>query len=110
SIDDKIFTNKLLHFLNEIKYLDPEVILKEIRYIDDSAKYNHKVGEKILEIISRIDSDEKPRIVGKLFRNYLNKNLSYNEFLKYCHIVEKAFYYDLLNLENFDENGSLFKE
>lgn len=98
SVNDKIFSNKLIHFLNELDNISPELILKELRYIDDSEKYNHNVGEKIIEIISRIDSDGKPKIVGRLFKNFIIKNIEYHEFLKLVDVVEKVFYYDVILL------------
>ncbi|UFH32636.1 hypothetical protein LNP04_02670 [Chryseobacterium sp. C-71] len=99
TISDRIFTDKLIHFLKEIDNLDQEFILKEIRYIDDSGNHTRKVGEKILEIINRIDSDGKPQIIGRLFRNFINKQFSYFDFLKLADIVEKSFYYDLILLK-----------
>ena len=110
TINDKIFANKLIHFLKELEDINPETIQKEIQYIDDSKEYNHKVGDKILEIINRIDSEEKPQIIGRLFKNFLNKNITYFEFMKFCHMVEQLFYYDLIKLIDYDEKNSLFVE
>ena len=107
TMDDRFFIEKLLHFLKELNDLDQEFILKEIRYIDDSEKYNRRVGEKILEIINRIDSEGKPKIIGRLFRNFIDKKISYLDFLKLADIVEKSFYYDLLLLKEC-KNGKFY--
>lgn len=109
SISDKIFANKLIHFLNELHNISSESILKEIQYIDDSEKYNHKVGEKIIEIINRIDSDGKPEIIGRLFRNFIDKKIEYSIFLKFADIVEKVFYYDLISLTS-SKDGKFYIE
>ncbi|WP_226064840.1 hypothetical protein [Kaistella polysaccharea] len=108
SINDKIFANKLIHFLNELKDLENDFILKEISYIDDSNLYRHKVGAKILEIINRIDSDSKPQIIGKLFKSLLLKHIDYATFYKLVNSVESIFIYDLLVLKDFDEHGYLY--
>ncbi|WP_333851931.1 hypothetical protein [Epilithonimonas sp.] len=107
TINDRIFTNKLIHFLNELKDLDKDFILKEIQFIDDSKEYQHKVGEKLLEIISRVDSDEKPKIIGRLFNNFLLKRISYSEFLKLTYIVEKTFLPNLFVLKSLDDKMML---
>ncbi|KMQ58922.1 hypothetical protein ACM40_18330 [Chryseobacterium sp. BLS98] len=99
SINDKIFIRKLIRFLSELNGLEQNFILKEIKYLDDSSEYNHKVGEKLLELITRIDSEGKPEILGKLFRNFIMKNISQYDFLKLSDIVEKVFYYDLILLK-----------
>ncbi|MEC5156542.1 hypothetical protein [Chryseobacterium sp. MP_3.2] len=94
--------------MNELKDLDKDFILKEIKYLDDSKEYNHKVGEKISEIVNRIDSDGKPQVFGRLFRNLIHKNLSYRDFLKLTNIVEKTFYYDLILLKECRTNGNFY--
>lgn len=108
TINDRIFTKKLIHFLTELKGLDQDLILKEIQYIDDSKEYTQKVGEKLLEIITRIDSDEKPNIIGRLFKNFLLKNIEYNEFLKLSHLVENIFILELLSLKQSEQYPTPF--
>lgn len=108
TINDKIFANKLIHFLKELEDINPEIIQKEIQYIDDSKEYGHKVGEKILEIINRIDSEEKPKIIGMLFKNYILKNISYNEFLRLSFIVDKLYIDSLKYIKNYDFNTEPF--
>ncbi|AZA83772.1 hypothetical protein C1637_13970 [Chryseobacterium lactis] len=105
SINDKLFIKKLYYFLMELENVDRHIILREIQYIDDSPKYKQKVGEKLLEIITRIDSDEKPKIIGKLFKNFISKNIKYYDFLKLSNIVEKALYYDLILLKECKNNN-----
>lgn len=108
TINDRIFVNKLIKFLKQLDNFENGTVLKEIQYLDDSKIYNYKVGEKILEIINRIDSDGKPEITGRLFRNFIDKKISYPEFLKLTNIVEKAFYYDLILLNNCSPEGKLY--
>ncbi|WP_445430501.1 hypothetical protein [Chryseobacterium indoltheticum] len=108
TINDRLFTKKLFHFLKELENINQDLILKEIQYIDDSKEYNQKVGEKLFEIITRIDSDEKPKIIGRLFRNFIDKKISYLVFLKLTNIVEKAFYHDLNLLCECDSEGKFY--
>jgi hypothetical protein len=100
TINDRLFTKKLLHFLSELENINQNLILKEIQYIDDSQKYSQRVGEKLLEIITRIDSDEKPKIIGRLFKNFLLKKISYSQFLKLSHLVENIFILELLDIKD----------
>lgn len=100
TINDRIFINKLLKFLKQLDNFENGTILKEIQHLDDSKIYNYKVGEKIIEIINRIDSDGKPEIIGRLFRNFIDRKIEYSIFLKFSDIVEKVFYYDLISLKS----------
>ena len=46
SINDRIFTGKLIHFLKELDGLDEDFILKEIQYIDDSKNISIRLVKK----------------------------------------------------------------
>ena len=96
--------------MKKIEDINPNIIQREIQYIDDSNEYKHKVGEKILEIINRIDSEEKPKIIGRLFKNFILKKITYIEFLKFCYLIEQLFYFDVIKLIDYDERNSLFVE
>lgn len=104
TINDKIFANKLIHFLKELEDINPETIQKEIQYIDDSKEYNHKVGDKILEIINRIDSEEKPKIIGRLFKNFIDGKINYNDFLRLSFVVDKLYIESLKYIINYNFN------
>ena len=104
TINDKIFANKLIHFLKELEDINPEIIQKEIQYIDDSKEYSHKVGDKILEIINRIDSEEKPKIIGRLFKNFIDGKINYNDFLRLSFIVDKLYIDSLKHIINYNFN------
>ncbi|MEG0759842.1 hypothetical protein [Chryseobacterium sp.] len=98
TINDRIFLNKLIKFLKQLEGFDNEVVLKEVQYIDDSKEYNQKVGEKLIEIINRIDSEEKPKIIGRLFKHFLRQKINYNQFLKLSYFIENIFLFDFLVL------------
>ncbi|WP_262147550.1 hypothetical protein [Chryseobacterium foetidum] len=103
TINDRLFTKKLFQFLKELEDINQDLILKEINYIDDSERYTQKVGEKLLEIITRIDSDEKPKIVGRLFKSFLLKEIDYNKFLKLSHLVENVFLLEILVIKEAEK-------
>lgn len=103
TINDRLFTKKLFQFLKELENINSDLILKEINYIDDSKGYTQKVGEKLLEIVTRIDSDEKPKIIGRLFKNFLLKEITYNKFLKLSHLIENIFILELLVIKEAEK-------
>lgn len=95
SIQDKLFTNKLLHFLNELKDTTVEERIAQIERINNNSDYKSKVGEKLLYILDKCDDNEKAIYVGKLFQCYIEEKISYEDFLRASKCIEIAFLSDL---------------
>jgi hypothetical protein len=110
AVSDAIFLKKIIAFLKQIHTIPTEKTLKEIEKINNSKKYANNVGEKIIEILERIDSEKKPEIIGKLFKHFLSGQYDYEMFLRLSHIVERVFYYDLLQIQNYDENNYIHND
>lgn len=89
SIRDKLFCKKLLYFLNELKDIPATERDKMINNIDKSEKYNVKVGEKLLYIVDSSDDHEKSRLIGIVFKSFLNKEISYDNFIDVAIIINK---------------------
>ena len=107
-------TKKLYKFLFQLKGVDLKDRLEKIREINNSGKYASSVGGKLLEILDKVDSDNKPEIIGKLFRGVLMGQINYSTFLRVSHIVKNTFLEDIMWIkDNSDENfvyGSMTEE
>jgi hypothetical protein len=95
SIQDKLFTKKILSFLLELKNTDVDSRRTQIEKIDRDPNYKTKVGEKLLYIIDKCEDSEKATYIGKLFRFYIEEKMTYEEFLRASKSVELTFLYDL---------------
>lgn len=102
-IKDALFTRKLIRFLKEISEISPNVRLDEINKIETSKEYEIKVGEKLLYIIDKSEDSQKAEIVGKLFKAFLKHKITYEQFLKCCHVIENLFIKDLFNFLKLDD-------
>jgi hypothetical protein len=100
SIKDKLFVNKLLYFLNEIKEIEIEKRIQIVNEIDNSEIYKTKVGEKLLFIIDRVDDYEKSQIVGRLFKALLTEIIDYDLFIRCSKITENVLPEDLYYFVN----------
>ncbi len=99
AIRSAFFLKKLLAFTKEISETSLEDRQKTINDINSSKKYRSSVGETLLEYLDRVESDDKPQIIGKMFVAVINEDITYKEFLKATHILSKMFYWDLLELK-----------
>lgn len=110
SLDEKIFIKKITKFLYSLKEIPQEKKFEMISKVDNSEVYKQKVGEKLLEILNRIESDLKPTIVGNLFKAFVEEEISYETFLRLSFIVEKSFTQDFLIIKEHDDEGNLYSE
>jgi len=95
SIQDKLFTKKLLAFLLQLKNTDVDSRKVQIEKIDTDPNYKTKVGEKLLHIIDKCEDSEKATYIGKLFQCYIEEKMDYENFLRASKCIELTFLHDL---------------
>ena len=95
NIRDLLFLKKIISFMNGLKDISPTERNKMINEIDDSKEYRVKVGEKLLYIIDTCSDYENSENVSQLFKAFLEKKITYDEFLRSSNIIERVTSYDL---------------
>lgn len=108
SFSNFLFLRKILSFLNGIDDIDPKERGEMINKIDESQKYKNKVGEQLLFTINHSEDDIKSGYIGTLFRTFITKEITYDEFLKGSFIInglsnadfEKFILQEAISLEN----------
>lgn len=96
SIQDRIFSKKILNFLFQLKDIPEDKRIKAIQKIDDSKDERIKAGEKIIYLIDKADDHIKAEFIGLLFSEYIRENLTYEEFKRSSEIINKTFLDDLI--------------
>ena len=103
NISDRLFAKKILAFLvciDGVSVLDRQSMIDKI---NDSKKYKVKVGEKLLFMLDKADDDEKASWIGQLFKAYLEKKLSYQDFLlgsKLLNAIDRESFLNFLDLNS----------
>ena len=95
SIQERLYTKKLLTFLKQLEEIDDEDRIAEINKIDNNEKYKTKVGEKLLYIIDNADDCEKAEYIGILFKFFLRQKLCYDDFIRCVNCINKINLVDL---------------
>lgn len=90
TVQDRLFAKKLLTFLYELHTVSEDQRVEQIIKLEDDEKYSTKVGEKILHIIDKCDDLDKSRLVGRLFKAYLESHISYDDFLSCVSSIERT--------------------
>jgi hypothetical protein len=108
-IRESIFARKVYRFLNELKDIPANDRKSFIEKLDGDSEFNHRVGEKLIVILDRLDDLDKPTIIGRLFRSAIQERIRFVTFLKLSSIVDRAFLPELLQLKGkVDERGFLY--
>lgn len=110
NIKDRLFTKKIIYFLSEIENINSLDRNKIISKIDKSEKYNIKVGEKILYILDNCDDHDKAKYIGRFFKILIQETIDYEEFLRFCSVIESVFLEDFkyfLNANNKEFENEL---
>ena len=108
SINKYLSAKKIYKFLFELNKIPQEQRVKKIDEINNSKKYQSSVGEMILELLERIESDGKPEIIGKMFAAVIEEKINFSDYLRCAHIVKNFFYYDLETLKSGHEKGDIY--
>lgn len=66
-----------------------------------------EVGYMILQLLIRLDSDEKALLVGRLFKYCSNKNYDITSFFRISRCVERCFYEDLQYLKCWEDKEEI---
>jgi hypothetical protein len=105
SVKERFYVRKLITFLNEFKNIDETLRIKFIseELNDDSKK--EKFGETILALIEKSDDLNKFKLYAKIFEMHFNGKCTYDDSIRMCSMIEKAFFSDLLYICNFKNNS-----
>jgi len=98
NIKDRLFLRKIVSFLLPLTDVSEKNRKEIIESIDDSRKYRIRVGEKLLYIIDSCDDYEVAELISIVFRQYLEKNISYEEFLQVSSILKDM---NMIDFETF---------
>jgi hypothetical protein len=98
NISDYLFAKKLISFLNEIANTPSK---ERIQFVERINRKKEKVGETILFIISKSDSVDKSKMIGEIYKQCIEGNISYDELKRLCQLINKAFLTDLDWLKHF---------
>lgn len=110
TVRDQALAKKLLRFINQLSELDNQEREKMLDKLNEDNKYAGKVGDAIIELIDKIDSDIKPELAANFFIAYTKGRLSYNEFRHCLLSLEKVASFDIYKLPSFLEGQSIDEE
>ena len=99
-VRDRLYVRKLLRFLSETSKATDQERQQYAQKIADNPKENKRASEAVLEILDRLTSAEKAKMVGKVFRAYMVEgDMPVSQLQLLCEMIDKAYLQDLLMLQ-----------
>ena len=90
-IRDRFFLKKVVFFINQFNSgINTSEIERFVTDVLKDEKFRQKVNEKILIHLDRFDDEFKSLILAELLKNWVKKNIDWNEFVRLTHIIERA--------------------
>jgi hypothetical protein len=102
SIKDHLFLKKIFSFLKGISQVPPEKRREMIDFVNTSANQKIKVGEKLIYILDKCDDFIDAKYIAQLFCAFLEKKISYLEYLQGAGIIQSISNADLEYYLNTD--------
>lgn len=81
SARDYIFTEKLIRFLTTFSDLSKSERVAMVDKLNEDDKFSGKAGARIIEIIDRIESEDKPELAAKFLRHSPVRRLIFLSFV-----------------------------
>jgi hypothetical protein len=103
SINDRIFTKKIVRFLISLAAISEQDRLALIEKLNEEDEFRNKVGERVIEILDRIDSQRKPEMVASVFKAYAEELIDGNTLRRLNHTIERIPAYDITFVRKFAE-------
>ena len=89
SVRDRLFLEKIVGFLSEVSKIPVEQRHAFLQNLSEAER--DKVAQYMILYIERLDSLEKPEMLGKVFSAYLDERIDQRAMLYFCHYIDRVF-------------------
>jgi hypothetical protein len=96
-----LFTKKIYQFLFELTSISEDKRAQKINEINESKQYQSKIGEIIFEQLEKVESDYKPKMLGRLFKAFIEEKISFSEYLRLASAIQFCFVLDLIEFKRY---------
>ena len=100
-IRNRLFARKLLDFLSGFRGVSEWERRDMVSRIEADPGYGRRVGEHLTELLERIETIKKPRMVATIFRAYAENSIDVNMLHRLNHCVERIPVYAIAEVRHF---------
>lgn len=101
TIRDYIFTKKLMRFLQSISSLNESQRVGLIEKLDKDPGFGAYAGERLIDLLSRLDDENKPLLVAKALKLYAKGEISSSQLQRINYAIDRFLLCDIEELKIF---------
>lgn len=101
SIRDYLFTEKLIRFLNGFSDLNDARRINMTTKLNSDDNFAGKAGERLIEIIDRMESERKPEIAASFLKAFACDRIDFSTLRRLMVALERIPAFDIAKLEVF---------
>lgn len=95
ALRDRQFMKKLLTFLNALKEVSAEQRQAMIARLHDDPAYGRDVGEHLVDLFEKVDSERKPAMIAKIFAAYIEERIDATLLQRLIGAIERIPFYEI---------------
>lgn len=105
SIKEQLFAQKVLSFLSSISDSSAQERNSLISKLTKAKGSTKRLGETIILILDRLDDQEKPELIGRLFLACANDKITVDQLFRYTGFIERLYIGDIKAFQNLWSKG-----
>lgn len=110
SIHDRLFVKKLLTFLIDFQAVSYQERVAMVKKLESDPQYGRKVGEHIIELLDRIESHMKPRMVSLVFKAYSSSMIDAVMLHRLNNAIEGIPVMEVKNIRKFSDTSQKMED
>ena len=108
SVHDRRFTEKLIRFISGFADLDDATRINMANRLNENDKFAGKAGDRLIEIIDRMESENKPEIAAAFLKAFAFEYIDFITLRRLMVALERIPSFEIDELDTFskyDENN-----
>ncbi|WP_445360510.1 hypothetical protein ACJJIL_18970 [Microbulbifer sp. EKSA005] len=101
TVKNYLFAKKMIAFLKEISYLSESERNSLVEKLDNDSEFLEKTGERLIEALSNMDGEYKPKLLGIALRLYAHGEISAPDFERINYSLQRFLMCDINHLPDF---------
>lgn len=101
SVRDQLFIEKVIRFLTHFSDLPDAERINMTERLNEDDKFAGKAGAKLIEIIDRMESEDKPEVAAEFLKAFGRKEIDFNVLRRLLVALERVPSFDIRKLAVF---------
>ena len=104
AVSDRLLLHKLQRFLEALSAVSAKDRAAMVERLEVDPDYGRTVGAHVVDLLSRVESDRKPAMVGFVFRAYAEGSIGTRDLHRLCVAIERIPVHEIPQVRTFAES------